>query len=223
MAARTASERLIAEIVADGRGTWAGTGRDSFDPRVLDALRRAPREAFVPADAVPFAYANRPLPIGHGQTISQPGIVALMTDMIAPRPGEKVLEIGTGSGWQAAVLAALGARVFSVEVIPELSARAAAALAAQGFPGIRLRVGDGWQGWPEEAPFDAILVTAAAARMPQALLAQLAPGGRMAIPLGPEGGPQRLVLVRKAADGSIAQDDVLPVAFVPLVEPRHGD
>ena len=160
MTGRTASERLIAEIVADGRGTRAGTGRDSFDPRVLDALRRAPREAFIPADAVPFAYANRPLPIGHGQTISQPGIVALMTDMIAPRPGEKVLEIGTGSGWQAAVLAALGARVFSVEVIPELSARAAAALAAQGFPGIRLRVGDGWQGWPEEAPFDAILVTA---------------------------------------------------------------
>jgi protein-L-isoaspartate(D-aspartate) O-methyltransferase len=221
MAAPAAAERLIAEIVADGRGTLAGTGRDSFDPRVLDALRRAPREAFVPADAAAFAYANRPLPIGHGQTISQPAIVALMTDMIAPRPGEKLLEIGTGSGWQAAVLAALGAQVFSVEVIPELSARAAAALAAQGFADVRLRVGDGWQGWPEEAPFDAILVTAAAPRLPVALLAQLRPGGRMAIPIGLQDGPQRLMLIRKAADGSITQEDALAVAFVPLVEPRR--
>lgn len=222
MTGGAASERLIAEIVQEGRGTDVGTGRLDFDPRVLDALRRAPRKAFVPDAWGESAYVNRPLPIGHGQTISQPFIVALMTHMVAPQPGEKVLEIGTGSGWQAAVLAALGARVFSVEVIPELSARAAEALAAQGFGEVRLRVGDGWQGWPEEAPFDAILVTAAAPEMPQALVAQLAPGGRMAIPLGPEGGAQVLALVRKAADGSAAREDVLPVAFVPLVKPPRA-
>jgi protein-L-isoaspartate(D-aspartate) O-methyltransferase len=222
MAASAASERLIAELVAEGRGTSAGTGRDAFDPRVLEALRRAPREAFLADGWGASAYANRPLPIGFGQTISQPYIVALMTDMLALEPGEKVLEIGTGSGWQAAVLAALGARVFSVEVIPELSARAAKALAAQGFGEVRLRVGDGWQGWPEEAPFDAIMVTAAAPSLPEALVAQLKPGGRMAIPLGPEGGPQLLALVRKAADGTVTREDVLPVAFVPLVKPSPG-
>jgi protein-L-isoaspartate(D-aspartate) O-methyltransferase len=219
MAGSAALDRLIAEIAAEGRGTDAGTGRLEFDPRVLDALRRAPREAFVPDRPGESAYVNRPLPIGFGQTISQPFIVALMTDLVAPQPGEKVLEIGTGSGWQAAVLAALGARVFSVEVIPELSARAAAALASQGFGDVRLRVGDGWQGWPEEAPFDAILVTAAAPEIPQALVAQLKPGGRMVIPLGPEGGAQVLALVRKAADGTVTREDVLPVAFVPLVKP----
>ena len=219
MAAEAASERLIAAIVAEGRGTDAGTGRRAFDPRVLDALRRAPREAFVAEGFVPSAYLNRPLPIGFGQTISQPYIVALMTDLIAPQPGERVLEIGTGSGWQAAVLAALGAQVFSVEVIPELSARAAATLAAQGFGAVRLRVGDGWQGWPEEAPFDAILVTAAAPEVPQALVAQLRPGGRMATPIGAEGGAQVLALLRKAADGTVTREDVLPVIFVPLVKP----
>ncbi|MCX7751188.1 MAG: protein-L-isoaspartate(D-aspartate) O-methyltransferase, partial [Candidatus Bipolaricaulota bacterium] len=129
--------------------------------------------------------------------------------------------IGTGSGWQAAVLAALGARVFSVEVIPELSARAAAALAAEGFDGVRLKVGDGWQGWPEEAPFDAILVTAAAPELPQALLDQLGPGGRMVIPLGGPQEQQMLTLFEKAADGSISRRDVLPVAFVPFVRPSR--
>jgi protein-L-isoaspartate(D-aspartate) O-methyltransferase len=212
--------RLLEEIAAEARETARWTGRASFSPRVMQALARARREAFVPAEETPFAYVNRPLPIGFGQTISQPFIVALMTDVIAPQPGEKVLEIGTGSGWQAAVLAALGAQVFSVEVIPDLSARAAAALAAEGFGEVRLKVGDGWQGWPEEAPFDAILVTAAAPELPPALLQQLKPGGRMVIPLGPEGGPQTLVLVEKGEDGAISRRDLLPVAFVPLVKPR---
>ncbi|MFN7000124.1 MAG: protein-L-isoaspartate(D-aspartate) O-methyltransferase [Elioraea tepidiphila] len=219
MAAPDRLRRLLDEIAEGARETAGWTGRAAFAPRVMQAIARARRDAFVPPTEAEWAYLDRPLPIGHGQTISQPYIVALMTDVAAPKPGEKVLEIGTGSGWQAAVLAALGARVFSVEVIPELSERAAAALAAQGFGTVRLRVGDGWQGWPEEAPFDAILVTAAAPEVPQALLDQLAPGGRMVIPLGAPHEQQMLTLFEKAADGTLSRRDLLPVAFVPLVKP----
>jgi protein-L-isoaspartate(D-aspartate) O-methyltransferase len=219
MAAPDRLQRLLEEIAEGARETAGWTGRAAFAPRVMQAIARARRDAFVPPAEAERAYLDRPLPIGHGQTISQPYIVALMTDVAAPQPGEKVLEIGTGSGWQAAVLAALGARVFSVEVIPELSERAAAALAAQGFGTVRLRVGDGWQGGPEEAPFDAILVTAAAPEVPQALLDQLAPGGRMVIPLGAPHEQQMLTLFEKAADGTVSRRDLLPVAFVPLVKP----
>ena len=219
MAAPDRLQRLLDEIAEGARETAGWTGRAAFAPRVMQAIACARRSAFVPPAEAEWAYLDRPLPIGHGQTISQPYIVALMTDVAAPKPGEKVLEIGTGSGWQAAVLAALGARVFSVEVIPELSERAAAALAAQGFGTVRLRVGDGWQGWPEEAPFDAILVTAAAPEVPQALLDQLAPGGRMVIPLGAPHEQQMLALFEKAADGTVSRRDLLPVAFVPLVKP----
>jgi protein-L-isoaspartate(D-aspartate) O-methyltransferase len=162
------------------------------------------------------AYENRPLPIGHGQTISQPFIVALMTELLDLRADDNVLEVGTGSGYQAAVLAEIAGRVCSIEVIPELAARAATALAAQGYSNIELRTGDGGLGWPERAPFNAIIVTAAAPDVPPALLEQLGPGGRMIIPVGPVHGDQELLLITKDAAGTVTQRNILPVAFVPL-------
>jgi protein-L-isoaspartate(D-aspartate) O-methyltransferase len=211
-------EALIATIVDEARETGAQTGRPAISPRVLDALRRVPRERFVrPGDAA-CADLDVPLAIGHGQTISQPFIVALMTELLDVAPGAHVLEIGTGSGYQAAVLAALGAEVCSIEVIPALAAQARATLAACGYAA-RLKVGDGSAGWPEQAPFDAIIVTAATPRIPPALVAQLKPGGRMVLPLGEPGAGQVLTAVDKQADGRIVEHPLLPVAFVPLV---HG-
>ncbi|MDE2005354.1 MAG: protein-L-isoaspartate(D-aspartate) O-methyltransferase, partial [Rhodospirillales bacterium] len=173
--------------------------------------------AFAPPESATRAWRNAPLGIGHGQTMSQPFIVALMTDLAHPAPGARVLEVGTGSGYQAAVLAELGADVASIEFLPELADRAGAALRAEGYDRVALRTGDGRLGWPERAPFDAILVTAAAPEIPPALIAQLAPGGRMAIPVGPADGEQRLMLVEKDADGRVRTTSVLPVLFVPLV------
>jgi protein-L-isoaspartate(D-aspartate) O-methyltransferase len=173
----TAKAELIAEIEADTRETAAWTGRALLTPHVLDALRKVRREAFVPADAAAYAYANTPLRIGCRQTISQPFIVALMTDLLELRPEHHVLEVGTGSGYQAAILAEMAEHVCSVEVIPELAARAQATLAAEGYAGIALRVGDGAAGWSERAPFDAIVVTAAARLVPPSLLEQLRRGG----------------------------------------------
>ena len=207
---------LIEEIEADAVDTARWTGRAHFSPRVLTALRAVHRDAFVPPDAVQRAWLNVPLPIGCGQTISQPFIVALMTDLLDLSPGDRVLEVGTGSGYQAAVLAALQARVFSIEVVPTLAERAAAVLAAEGFSGVALRCGDGAAGWPEEAPFDAIIVTAAARAVPPALLAQLRPGGRMVIPVGEPQSDQELRLITKDNDGGVTERDVLAVAFVPL-------
>ena len=207
---------LIAEIEADATDTATWTGRDHFSRRVLDALRAVRRDAFVPADAVQRAWLNVPLPIGCDQTISQPFIVALMTDLLDLARGDRVLEVGTGSGYQAAILAALGARVFSIEVIPALADRARDVLAAQGFAGVALRCGDGAAGWPEEAPFDAIIVTAAAREVPTALVTQLRPGGRMVIPVGEPHGDQQLRLLTKSADGAVTDRGVLAVAFVPL-------
>lgn len=207
---------MIAEIEAEARLTAHWTGREQFSPRVLAALRRVRREAFVLPGAAAAAYLNAPLKIGHGQTISQPFIVALMSDLLDLAPDDRVLEVGTGSGYQAAVLAELVPNVFSVEVIPELAARAARTLAEQGYGRIALRCGDGGLGWPEHAPFDAIIVTAAARAVPPALVAQLAPGGRLVIPVGEPGDGQELRLLRKEADGAVTSRGVLAVAFVPL-------
>ena len=212
----TTQQELVEEIEQEARETARWTGRDRFDPRVLRALRKVRREAFVPGAEASHAYVNAPLPIGCGQTISQPFIVALMTELLDLRPEDHVLEVGTGSGYQAAVLAELADTVCSIEVIPELAARAAKVLAAEGYGSVALRTGDGALGWPERAPFDAIIVTAAARQVPPALLAQLRPGGRMAIPVGEQDGAQDLLLLRKDAGGGVTSQWVLSVAFVPL-------
>jgi protein-L-isoaspartate(D-aspartate) O-methyltransferase len=213
---------LMAEIAAEMRGTARWTGRAQLSPRVAVALSKVRREAFVPPGMADAAYVNRPLPIGHGQTISQPYIVALMTELLDLQPDDSVLEVGTGSGYQTAVLAELAGTVFSIEVIPELARRAAAALASEGFDNVTLRAGDGGPGWPEHAPFDAVIVTAAAPDIPPALIEQLGPGGRMVIPVGPRYGDQELMLLSKAADGAVASRRVLPVAFVPLTGGSAG-
>jgi len=209
-------EAMIEEIAADALATAEYTGRAAFDPRVMAAMARVPRHEFVPPAEESYAYVNNALPIGHGQTISQPYIVALMTDLLDPQKGHRVLEIGTGSGYQAAVLAELVHQVYSIEVIPELAETARARLARLGYANVTVRIGDGHAGWPEEAPFDGIIVTAAADEIPRLLLAQLRPGGRMAIPVGRRLS-QDLILIEKSATGEITERNLLPVAFVPLV------
>jgi protein-L-isoaspartate(D-aspartate) O-methyltransferase len=192
--------------------------RDITDPRVLVAMGTVPRHRFVPEDMASRAYGDYPLPIGEDQTISQPYIVALMTQWAEVAPGDKVLEVGTGSGYQAAVLAELAEKVFSIEIRPELARQAAAHLKDLGYGRVQVRSGDGYQGWPEAAPFDAVLVTAATPRVPPALTAQLKEGGRLVIPLGPSGGAQTLVQYRKVK-GKLVQKASLAVRFVPLVRP----
>lgn len=183
------------------------------DPRVLAAMAKVPRHLFVPEDLRSRAYADEPLPIGDGQTISQPYIVAYMTEALGLKGGERVLEIGTGSGYQAAVLAEIAGGVWTVELLETLSRRARAVLDGLGYRGVRYRVGNGWDGWPGEAPFDAVMVTAAASEIPAALEAQLADGGRMIVPVGTVF--QELVRVRRLGTG-FARDKLLPVRFVPL-------
>jgi protein-L-isoaspartate(D-aspartate) O-methyltransferase len=207
---------LLREIAAMARDTGAETGRPVFSARVMAAMAKVPRHRFVPGPFGALAYSNRPLPIGHGQTISQPYIVALMTELLDMKPGDSVLEIGTGSGYQAAVLAELADRVYSIEIIEPVGKTAAALLQQLGYKNIETRIGDGYNGWPERAPFDAIIVTAAAPRVPPALAAQLKPGGRMVIPVGGEGEVQFLDVMVKQADGSISAQRSLPVRFVPL-------
>jgi protein-L-isoaspartate(D-aspartate) O-methyltransferase len=209
-------DALIDEIEAEARETAGWTGREHFHPQVIAALRKVRRAAFVPKGDVARAYVNAPLPIGRGQTISQPFIVALMTDLLDLRPEHRVLEVGTGSGYQAAVLAELSRHVFSIEVIPELAENARRTLAAEGYRRVALRVGNGAQGWPDHAPFDAIIVTAAALDVPPALVEQLRPGGRMVIPVGEPHGDQELRLLCKDAEGNVAPRTILAVAFVPL-------
>ncbi|MDE3242005.1 MAG: protein-L-isoaspartate(D-aspartate) O-methyltransferase [Nitrospirota bacterium] len=191
--------------------------RGITDPGVLAALRRVPRHRFVPDSHARFAYADRPLPIGHGQTISQPAVVAFMTEALALQGREKVLEIGTGSGYQAAVLAELASRVFTIELVEPLAKQAAQRLAELGYVNVIVRAGDGYRGWPEEAPFDAIIVTAATDQVPQPLLDQLALGGRLILPLGASF--QKLTLYRRTKDG-YERTDLIPVRFVPLL---HDD
>jgi len=211
------SRDLLEEIKQDFADTARWTGRAAPSPRVFEALARVRREEFVPASERAYAHINAPLPIGHGQTISQPYIVAIMTELLDLEPTHTVLEIGTGSGYQAAILGELAARVFSVETVPELAARAAATLRRLGYANVEVRTADGWQGWSEHAPYDAVIVTAAAAELPAALTAQLKPGGRMIIPIGPAYGEQELRLITKDAAGAITSATILPVAFVPLV------
>ena len=190
--------------------------RGITDDAVLNALRAVPRHQFVPDRLADWAYTDRPLPIGHEQTISQPYIVAFMTAAVQPDSSNRVLEIGTGSGYQAAVLAEIVDSVYTIEIVPELARSARARLTRLGYDNVVVREGDGYAGWPKHAPFDAIVVTAAPNQIPSPLLEQLAPGGRMVLPVGPTGAVQRLTLVTKAADGSIARERLMPVRFVPF-------
>lgn len=185
------------------------------DPRVLAAMRKVPRHEFVPAAMKDDAYDDRPLPIGHGQTISQPYIVALMTEMLALSGDEKVLEIGTGSGFQAAVLGELAKEVYTIEIVEPLGISAARTLKRLGYGNVKTRIGDGYQGWREAAPFDAVIVTCAPEAVPPPLVEQLAENGRMIIPVGPEGKAQELILLRKHG-GKLQRKEVLPVRFVPM-------
>jgi protein-L-isoaspartate(D-aspartate) O-methyltransferase len=208
--------QMVDEIAAMARDTRRETGRERFAARVMEAMDKVPRHRFVPERLARDAYRNHPLPIGEGQTISQPYIVALSTDLIDPQPGHVVLEIGTGSGYQAAVLGELVRHVYSIEIVEPLGRGAAERVAALGYRNVEVRIGDGYQGWPEHAPFDAIVVTAAAPFIPEPLVAQLKPSGRMVIPVGSERGGQELLLVEKKADGTIEKRVVLPVRFVPM-------
>ncbi len=193
--------------------------RGIHDPNVLQAMRKVPRERFVPPDLVGRAYGDYPLPIGKGQTISQPYIVAMMTQALEIEPGDKVLEIGTGSGYQTAILAAMGADVYSVEVVEELYESAARLLEDLGYEDVHLRLGSGHLGWPEYAPYQGIIATAAPPRIPPALIEQLDEGGNMIIPVGPQGGYQTLWKIMKR-DGQIQKVDLGGVAFVPFVTPK---
>jgi protein-L-isoaspartate(D-aspartate) O-methyltransferase len=209
--------RLVAEVDAMYAATRGETGLAAMSPPVRAALGKVERHRFVPAGQQSLAYRNHPLPIGSGQTISQPYIVALSTDLVAPQPGQRVLEIGTGSGYQAAVLAEIVSKVYSIELVPSLGKEAAERLKTLGYANVEVRIGDGYAGWPEQAPFDSILVTAAAPRVPEALLEQLRPGGRLVIPVGASHEAQELLLIEKRPDGSVERRSVLPVRFVPLV------
>jgi protein-L-isoaspartate(D-aspartate) O-methyltransferase len=212
-------ERMVEEIERQALAAGGGTDYAKLDARVLEALRRVPRHAFVPAEAAPLAYADRPLDIGLRQSISQPFIVALMTHLLQVQPGDRVLEVGTGSGYQAAVLSVLAREVYSVEILAPLGAKAAETLSRLGYANVAVRIGDGYQGWEDHAPYDRIIVTAAPDHVPSALIAQLKPGGRLVIPLGPSGtGPQAqdLMLIEKAADGTTTSTSIIPVRFVPL-------
>jgi protein-L-isoaspartate(D-aspartate) O-methyltransferase len=218
-----ARQRMVAEQLTC-------PGRDITNARVLTAMGKVPRHEFVPERLRAQAYQDRPLPIGHGQTISQPYIVAFMTEQLEPGPADRVLEIGTGSGYQAAVLAELVAQVYTIEIIEDLAQRAATDLQRLGYTNVQVRAGDGYKGWPEAAPFDAIIVTCAPENVPQPLIDQLKDGGRMIIPIGPMG-DQELVLLRKHGN-KLEQRAVLPVRFVPMTgqsqkpevsKPKNGE
>lgn len=216
-------QRMLADIENEVEYTQRMIGKQALDPRVMRAMGQVPREQFVPGNMQPFAFDNGPLPIGHGQTISQPYIVALMTDMLEPREEHVVLEIGTGSGYQTAVLSSLVKQVYTIEVVSELGEISAERLKRLGYRNIEYRIGNGYSGWPEHAPYDGIIVTAAATHIPQPLVDQLAAGGRLVIPVGQPYSAQELMLVRKDAQGKIHAQEILGVAFVPLREETPGD
>jgi len=213
--------KMLQTIDKEARLTAPLTGRLKFDPQVMEALEQVPRDAFVPPELLDQAFVNGPLPIGQGQTISQPYIVALMTDLLVPQPEQIILEIGTGSGYQSAILAQLVKQVYSLEIIPSLAAQAAKLLSRLGYHNIEVRTGDGHSGCPEHAPFDGIIVTAAATHLPPALLDQLKPGGRLVIPIGLPYMPQELLLVKKDLEGKIQTKEILGVAFVPMTGNSH--
>jgi protein-L-isoaspartate(D-aspartate) O-methyltransferase len=212
---------LLARVAAETRETSGLTGCHELSGGVMRALAEVPRHAFVPVEQREWAYADMPLPIGRGQTISQPFIVALMTELLEPDPQAVVLEVGTGSGYQTAVLATLARRVYSVERIPELAEAAARRLGQLGFGNVEIRADDGGQGWEEQAPFDGIMVTAAAAEVPPALVRQLKPGGRLVIPVGGPHRTQDLRVLHKDERGMVRSRSVLPVVFVPLIRDRE--
>ena len=209
--------RGMLEAIADTTARTAGsTGVEAIAPEVMDAIERVPRHEFVPPEIADLAYENRPLPIGHGQTISQPYIVALMTHLLGLGSRHRVLEIGTGSGYQAAVLAELVERVHTIEIVPPLARQAEERLPRLGYRNVEVRLGDGYYGWRAAGPFDAILVTAAASHVPPPLVEQLAPNGVLVIPVGEQFSVQMLLLVRKRSDGEVTVRQILPVRFVPL-------
>jgi protein-L-isoaspartate(D-aspartate) O-methyltransferase len=195
-------------------------GKDGLDRRVVEVMAEVPRHQFVPDALRDYAYQDRPLPIGYGQTISQPFMVALMTDLVGLKPDDVVLEVGTGSGYQAAVFARLAGKVYTLEIIAALGKEAEERLKRLGFGNCEVRIGDGYYGWKDHAPFDAIVVTAAASHIPPPLIRQLKPGGRMVIPVGSHFLIQHLMLVEKAEDGTVTSRELIPVAFVPLTG-RH--
>ena len=211
-----ARAKMAREVEEDARATASETGRAALDARVLQVLRTIPRHQFVPPDVRSAAYANRPLPIGHGQTISQPYIVALMTDLLRVDRADVVLEVGTGSGYQAAILSPLVKQVHTVEIIDPLAKQATQRLRVLGYRNVVVHHADGYNGWKAAAPFDAIIVTAAATHIPPPLIQQLKPGGRMVIPVGGPFATQSLMLVEKTAAGKVRTREVLPVRFVPL-------
>lgn len=211
-----ARQHLVELIEADVRETSAYINKEALDPRVMQAMATVPRHEFVPLLVRDIAYRNRPLPIGHGQTISQPYIVAIMTDLLNVNSDDKVLEIGTGSGYQAAILAELVDEVYTIEIIKPLANKAKQRLQALGYKNISVKFADGYYGWPQHAPFDAIIVTAAASHVPPSLIKQLKIGGRMVIPVGSRFMPQELLLINKEKQGKVTTKQVLPVSFVPF-------
>ena len=212
---------LLNQIEAEVRLTQGMTGRSALDPRVMSAIAATPRDKFVPEIYLDSAYDNAPLPIGYGQTISQPYIVALMTDLLELEEDAKVLEIGTGSGYQAAILSSLCDQVYTIEYVPELAEVANARFKELGYDNIKCIAGNGYDGWPEYAPFDGIIVTAAATHIPEALIEQLKTGGRMVIPVGAQNRYQELTLIEKDENGELGIRGVLGVAFVPF-QGEHG-
>jgi len=209
-------QQMLADIQQMFRMTEAYTGEISLNKRVAEAMLAVPRHKFVPPDIQSYAYENTALPISHNQTISQPYIVALMTDLAAVTSESVVLEVGTGSGYQAAVLSELVSHVYSIDIVEALGLEARLRLQELGYDSVTVNISDGYYGWNEHAPFDAILVTAATKQIPEQLIQQLKPGGRLVIPVGEQGKTQSLRILMKGSDGEIEQRDVLPVAFVPL-------
>lgn len=220
---KKAIEQLIKDIESEVRYTRSYIGKNKLDDRVMEALAKVPREQFVPEHLQTHAFDNGPLPIGHGQTISQPYIVALMSDLLALKPEHKVLEIGTGSGYQTAVLSLLCAKVFTVELIDKLREQAQVRFHKLNYKNIETRTGNGYLGWPEHAPYDGIIVTAAATHVPAPLIDQLKPGGNLVIPVGMAGFHQELMLIEKNIEGEIETRNILGVAFVPLVDGENPD
>jgi protein-L-isoaspartate(D-aspartate) O-methyltransferase len=216
---RAASEESFA-IAREDMVSRQIAARGVRDPRVLAAMREVPRHRFVPSGAEPYAYEDRPLPIGHGQTISQPYIVALMSELARPAPTDRVLEVGTGSGYHAAVLARLVSHVYTIDIVGPLARAADTRLQELGYRNVTVRTGDGYLGWPESAPFDVIMVTAAPDHVPAPLLEQLKPGGRLVVPVGPAAAVQQLQLIQKDAAGKLSTTPITPVKFVPLRRPR---
>jgi protein-L-isoaspartate(D-aspartate) O-methyltransferase len=208
---------MVMDIAALTADTGTETGRHTIDARVMAAMEQVPRHKFVPPEEEQNAYENRPLPIGYGQTISQPYIIALMTDLMMVKPTDVVLEVGTGSGYQAAILAGLARAVYTIEIIEPLGRQAQERLQRLAYKQVETMVGDGYYGWEAHAPYDAIIVTAAASHVPPPLMRQLKPGGRMVIPVGAQFLTQYLLLIEKSDDGTVSTKQILPVRFVPLL------